>query len=642
MSALTSLCLFCQLRAAPARQKLPLTTSWQSVRFASANALRRKPSRMALSRDVAKPSLQKSPKRFQNSPFGAMNLTEANIRGKPQRTRSEAEMKRSSSFGTKDGSVGGKRKKETAVFKALKMQTSLSPVPYGRRNAIKARIAEVDDFHQFPILPSVCDAIYKNALEGLTEVTPTPIQRVAIPTLVDRAEKPKKTKTADDENLHDFDQFLLAAETGSGKTLGYLVPVVDAIKRAEVEEKIQQEQEEIKKREEEKANPNVWELESPELSSKENAADVARPRAIILVPTSELVTQVGKLVKQLSHTVKYRSAMISSSLTPRRITNSVFALGGIDILVATPHLLSSIAKTNPYILSRVSHLVIDEADSLLDRSFAPTTSIIIDKTAPTLKQLILCSATIPRSLDTFMRTRFPDIRRLVTPNLHAIPRRVQLGVVDIQKDPYMGNRDMACADIIWSLGKSGDTYDSDNIRVQGIGREPKNLIVFVNERETAESVATYLVQKGIHAVALTRDTSEQRQGEILETFTTGKAPPTTEDIKTASKMRKKFLNDAVPFAGAQSSDSSYSKNGRLQDVRVLVTTDLGSRGIDTITVRTVILYDVPHTTIDFIHRLGRTGRMGRRGRGIVLVGKKDRKDVVKEVREAMFRGQALI
>ena len=71
-------------------------------------------------------------------------------------------------------------------------------------------------------------------------------------------------------------------------------------------------------------------------------------------------------------------------------------------------------------------------------------------------------------------------------------------------------------------------------------------------------------------------------------------------------------------------------------------TDLASRGIDTLAVRHVILYDVPHTTIDFIHRLGRAGRMGRRGRGIVLVGNDDRKDVVAEVKRSMFMGQALI
>lgn len=80
----------------------------------------------------------------------------------------------------------------------------------------------------------------------------------------------------------------------------------------------------------------------------------------------------------------------------------------------------------------------------------------------------------------------------------------------------------------------------------------------------------------------------------------------------------------------------------LPNTKVLVVTDLASRGIDTTAVRHVVLYDVPHTTIDFIHRLGRTGRMGRRGRGVVLVGKNDRRDVVKEVRDGMFKGAALI
>ena len=80
----------------------------------------------------------------------------------------------------------------------------------------------------------------------------------------------------------------------------------------------------------------------------------------------------------------------------------------------------------------------------------------------------------------------------------------------------------------------------------------------------------------------------------------------------------------------------------LPNTKVLVTTDLGSRGIDTIAVKTVVLYDVPHSSVDFIHRLGRTGRMGMRGKGIVLVGKKDRRDVVREVKEGMHKGQALI
>ncbi|KAK5245412.1 RNA helicase, partial [Cryomyces antarcticus] len=249
-------------------------------------------------------------------------------------------------------------------------------------------------------------------------------------------------------------------------------------------------------------------------------------------------------------------------------------------------------------------------------------------------QLILCSATIPRSLDSFLRKRFPDIRRLVTPNLHAIPRRVQLGVVDVDKEPYRGNKNLACADTIWSIGKTAEEHSStypgedahENIDV-------KRIIVFVNEREKTIEVAEYLLSKGIDAVALSRDTDERKQSEILASFTTA-----TEARDTGAAPPQALKPNYVPMNQA----AGGSPRRMLPNTKVLVITDLGSRGIDTLAVRHVILYDVPHTTIDFIHRLGRTGRMGRRGRGVVLVGKGDRKDVVREVREGMFKGQALI
>jgi ATP-dependent RNA helicase MRH4 len=583
---------------------------------------------MSLSPDVAKPSVKKTRRdgeRF--GPFAGMNQTEARIRDKP-RTRSRAAQKRS-------GESEEDTPKESPLYKALKMQTTLAPVPYGRRAAIKAKIADITSFDQFPLLPVVRNSIASQALPGLMDVTPTPIQRLAIPRLLEETKTEKKPAKADDDEPQ-YDQYLLAAETGSGKTLAYLLPVVDAVKREEALDKEleKKEQEEKAREREEKLKNRAFDIE-PELPPLSNAG---RPRAIILVPTSELVAQVGVKVKALSHTVKYRSGMISSNLTPRRIKNTLFHPDGIDILVATPHLLSSIAKTEPYVLSRVSHLVLDEADSLLDRSFAPTTTEIISKVAPSLRKLILCSATIPRSLDNLLRKRYPDIKRLTTPNLHAIPRRVQLGVVDIEKDPYRGNRSLACADVIWSIGKAGDS-ESAGPYASYIEPKTKKILVFVNEREEADEVAQFLRSKGIDAQSLSRDSSARKQEEILAEFTEAPPPPTPDEILLAQKQRRH--EDAIPFEMPEKTNQGDSSR-RLANTKVLVTTDLASRGIDTLAVKTVILYHVPHTTIDFIHRLGRLGRMGKRGRGVVLVGKKDRKDVVKEVREGMFRGQALI
>lgn len=518
------------------------------------------------------------------------------------------------------------------------MHRALTAVSYGHRNSVKASIRDTETFGEFRLLPIVQESIAAQALQGMEDISPTPIQRLAIPELLGENSR---------RNLHpvksgEFEQFLLAAETGSGKTLAYLLPVLDAIKKIEASD-AESEAELRAIEEEKKQNIDPSNLPSPPLSNQPHST-TGRPRAIILVPTSELVNQVGNLAKSLSHTIKFRSSLVSSAYTGRVIRNRLFAPTGIDLLISTPHLLASVAESDPNILSRVTHLVIDEADSLLDRSFAPSTSAIVDKATPSLRQLILCSATIPRSLDSYLLKRFPDMRRLVTPNLHAIPRRVQLGVVDIDKEPYRGNRNLACADAIWSIGKAAaEQVISHNPGETEMELVPmKRILVFVNEREKTLEVAEYLTSKGIDAIALTRDTPEQRQQDVLGAFTSSEVPTIPKDASAAATPPGQSNTKTVRYSpGLVTSDSTSSRR-RLPNTKVLVTTDLGSRGIDTVAVRHVLLYDVPHSTIDFIHRLGRTGRMGRRGRGIVLVGKGDRRDVVSEVKEGMFRGQALI
>lgn len=545
-------------------------------------------------------------------------MTEAKIRGVPERPSAMQERR-------SGGKVGyeGNKKPRAEGFKALKMQQSLAPVSYNNRTAIKERISELDSFDSFSFLPSVQGSIATQALKGLEDIVPTPVQRIAIPALLGEVSRYARKRP-----VKEREEFLIAAETGSGKTLAYLLPTINAVKRAEAQDAEVEAYEKAKQ--EEELRQNNLTLVSPPLTNMPHPT-TGRPRAIILLPTSELVAQVGNLVKSLSHTVKFRSALISSAFSGKVIRNRLFSPQGLDVLISTPHLLSSIADSDPNILSRVTHLIIDEADSLLDRGFSPLTSAIIDRATPSLQQLVLCSATIPRSLDSFLRKRFPDIRRLVTPNLHAIPRRVQLGVVDVEKDPYRGNKNLACADTIWTIGKAAAEHEGPDKNIMDV----KRMLVFVNEREKAAEVAEYLVSKGVDAVALSRDTPEHRQSEILADFTTA-AALTTPRVSHPGSLADNQPNYLPPGSTAPPTKRS------LPNTKVLVTTDLGSRGIDTLAVRHVILYDVPHSTIDFIHRLGRTGRMGRRGRGIVLVGKNDRRDVVAEVKEGMFKGQALI
>jgi ATP-dependent RNA helicase MRH4 len=561
---------------------------------------------MVLSDRVGRPTSRregeaapKKPKRKIDGPWTAMNRTVANI---PERKTAPA---------TRDDDRRNRGKKDDKNFKALKMQRALASISYGQRSSIKTRMQEVESFEQFDLLPVVKQGIAEEVLKGMVDIKPTPVQKLAIPALLGQNIGPKSRK-GKNTDASGMQQFLLAAETGSGKTLAYLVPAINALKAAEADDEVLRAYNTRLEEEKEKHSGepiNKW------IEKFEPHPNTARPRVIVLVPTAELVDQVTAVAKKIAHVVKIKARPLSGTYDVMRIQNNLYGPFGVDLIVATPHLLANIADSDPNILSRVSHLVIDEADSLLDRSFSEETIKIIDRTMPSLKQLVLCSATIPRRLDTYLETRFPDMQRITTPNLHAIPRRVQLGVMDVTKDPYRHNKMLACADAIWTIGK-------DTAKHEGAVKDEVDItriMVFVNERETTQEVADYLKSKGINAIALHRDTPEQRQSEMLASFTSSK-----------------------PVKGEATTADVLNSRRSLPNTQVIVATDLASRGIDTLAVRHVVLYDVPHTTIDFIHRLGRAGRMGRRGRGIVLVGKDDRRDVVAEVKRSMFMGQALV
>lgn len=614
-AASESICTLCRFTAVPRRNlQQDHLQPWISRRFASRE--RQRPSRMVLSDRVAQPAAarrdpeRKPQRRPVEGPFGGMNRTVANI--DPIRRLAQSRSRDRDSDRDRDGGDKKGRKGDRRGFKALKMQKALTTISYGQRTSVKARIQQLESFDRFDLLPSIKEAIASDVLKGMIDVKPTPVQRLAIPALLGQ-EIGLSSRRSRNKPSSGRQEFLLAAETGSGKTLAYLLPSINAMKKAEAEDA---DVAAFKKRlEEEKALRNDPSYRGR--STLEPHPHTARPRIVVLVPTAELVDQVGAVSKALSHIVKFKTGLMSANFSAKVIERDLYSHSGVDLVIATPHLLASIAESDPNVLSRVSHLVVDEADSLLDRSFAPVTTKIVDRALPSLRQLVLCSATIPKRLDTYLAAQFPNMTRIATPNLHAIPRRVQLGVIDASKDPYRNNKNLACADAIWSIGKDATRHHEGGDTPSEV--DVKRIMVFVNERDKTQEVADYLVSKGIDAVALHRDTPEQRQSEMLASFT------------SSEPLRSQGQGQGPP-----------ARKSLLPNTKVIVATDLASRGIDTLAVRHVVLYDVPHTTIDFIHRLGRAGRMGRRGRGIVLVGKDDRRDVVAEVKQSMFMGQALV
>ncbi|PFH58983.1 hypothetical protein XA68_12959 [Ophiocordyceps unilateralis] len=653
----TTACFRCSfpLGCLPVPRSFAQTLPGLARRFSRQARARPRPSRMILADQVYQPPKPPRQDRQQrllrdsvDGPFAGMNRTTANLRprgaatvdrlgrgssrrsteGASRRSSAESLGRRTSGLAAtpenavertlRSSSRTTERRAESSTAqhprrdnrrelqddrKALNMQRALATVPYGLRMAIKNRMLKFETFDQFDLLPSLKTAIKDELFPDLIDITPTPVQRLAIPALLGQPgpDLPKRPS-------EKMQSFLLAAETGSGKTLAYLLPAIDALKLDEAQdEHILAYKERIKAAAAAAAaDPKIKPLDEPHPT-------MARPRVIVLVPTAELAEQVLRVAKKLSHIAKFKTEMLSSDLKPQVIQRNLYGPRGLDVVISTPHLLASIASSDPNILARVSHLIVDEADSLLDRSFSPETTSIIQRAMPSLKQLVCCSATIPRKLNNYLATQYPNMMRITTPNLHAIPRRVVLGVIDISKDPYRNNRDLACADAIYSIGKDASLQEQSAKGELDVRR----ILVFVNEREKTEEVAQYLRSQGIDAQALHRDATDKRQGDTLQTFTSN------EPLRVPAPARP-------------------GRRRAMDNVKVLVATDIASRGIDTLPVRFVILYDVPHTTIDYIHRLGRAGRMGRRGRGIVLVGNDDRRDVVADVKRSMFTGQALI
>ncbi|RPA96026.1 P-loop containing nucleoside triphosphate hydrolase protein [Choiromyces venosus 120613-1] len=551
-------------------------------------SLRNRPSRFILSNRV---SVKPDERKRKAEPTHGMNRTEANIPQSMWRNR------RSSSR-QDDQAKGRFSKNEKLDPKHMRMAQSLGVISRAQRYEVQSEIDKWVSFDDFDLLPSIKEGIAKGALKGLDTTEPSPVQKLAIPVLTGQTTRRRHKQTINDKN--PYETFLIAAETGSGKTLAYVVPILDQLKRSEeASRKNDTAGTNMEKDPAPKAPvKELFDLEIPIVEPKEDKENHGKPRAVILVPTSELVTQVASVVKSISHVAKFRTTMISSNLTGTVIRNRLFS-GPLDVLVSTPYLLSSLAISNPKILSKCTHLVADEADSLFDREFIYLTTSIIDR-AQALKKLILCSATIPKSLDNRLAKFYPAMQRLVTSKIHTVPRRVVLSVVDVHQNPYRRNKLLACADTLSQIAKEHSE--------EGF---VKKVIVFVNRRESTTEIVSFLREKGFDAANLNRDTDDRRNTSVVDYFT---GPKVSADPE-------------APM---------------LEKMKVLVTTDIASRGVDTKTVKNVLLYDVPYSTIDFIHRLGRVGRMGKRGKAVLFVDNDTNKAWVKEIKKSMFLGGPLL
>lgn len=431
------------------------------------------------------------------------------------------------------------------------------------RIAHKNTIEKVQSFSSLRIEPTVREAITSEILGHLQTKTPTAIQKLAIKAI--RASKKAPN------SLHTY---LLAAETGSGKTLAYLAPLMSNLKDEEIN------------------NPEEW--------GKMQRAPIIR--SVVLVPTLELVSQVNDVVRTLSSKPKLSSFASGQGISTK--SASARLSRRTDILITTPDRFLNMfsGESAKGQLRHCRQAVIDEADTLMDDSFAQSTQQAINQ-LPNLNDLVFCSATIPRSFDRRMHKMYPDATRIVTPGLHKIPRHIDFRVIEVFKPPFLNSKQLALHQALYSI-------HHDNSE-EGL---VKRVVVFVNKSDEIETLVNYLNEKGYPAVGAFGKISRQERMGIIQDF--------ISPAKSLEEEKEQYANSPTK-------------------VKVLVTTDLLARGVDMQNIRNVVLYDLPFSSVDMLHRAGRTGRLNKRGKVILFVTKKESQGWVKGLERTVKNGMAL-
>ncbi|RUS22078.1 P-loop containing nucleoside triphosphate hydrolase protein [Endogone sp. FLAS-F59071] len=361
---------------------------------------------------------------------------------------------------------------------------------WGPQNVSKLakRVSETR-FETFGLLPEVLSALKTGVLASVPDPHPTEIQALAIPELM-RLKKP---------------HILCAAETGSGKTLAYLLPIIQHLKAQEA---------------------------LPQTDSRP-LRRLDHPRAVILVPSRELISQVLSVCKSLSHIAKFRAVALTSHLKRHTLSS-----GPIDLLISTPTAFLTHIHNGVISLASTRHLVLDEADSLFDAGWGAECREIIETiskiSADEPHQVVIVSATLPRSVNSVLDELLPGTQRITTPGMHRVLPNLRQSFVDLKR--FNGNRQLALLEVL-----RRNTRD-------------KKTMVFCNTRSSAEMLYIFLANKGVSALAMYQD-----------------APGGREEAMRA-------------FAAEDGEERS----------RLMVCTDVASRGVDTTWVDHVILGEGSH------------------------------------------------
>jgi ATP-dependent RNA helicase RhlE len=283
-----------------------------------------------------------------------------------------------------------------------------------------------------------------NALTDLGYKEPSPIQTAVIPVALQG---------------HDV---LAAAQTGTGKTAGFALPIIEKL--------------------------------APLASTSTSPA--RHPiRALILAPTRELAIQVEESIKVYTRYVPLRTLCVYGGVN---IDTQIPTLKtGVEILVATPGRLLDHVQNKTLSLSQVAILVLDEADRMLDMGFMPDLKRIIGLLPPQ-RQNLMFSATFPQEIESLARSFLKNPQRIEVARRNATAETVTQVIHPVHHEKKRA--------LLVHLIRN---------------RELKQVLVFTGTKLGANRLAHELNRAGIHAAAIHGDKTQQERIKALEAFKAG-------------------------------------------------------------------------------------------------------------------------
>lgn len=349
-------------------------------------------------------------------------------------------------------------------------------------------------FTDFGLHPTV-----NEALEAMGFEDPTPVQEQAIPEILKK------------------NDVIACAQTGTGKTAAFLLPIIHQIASGQG------------------GNLNT----------------------IIIAPTRELAQQIDQQLEGFAYFSGISSIAIYGGGTGTVFDQEKTALTeGADIIVATPGRLLSHLNLGYAKLGNVKHLILDEADRMMDMGFNDDIKKIIEY-LPKQKQTIMFSATMPPKIRSLAK------ESMVNPvEINIAISKMAEGVV---QEAFLAHDDQKIP-LLEALLK-----DKKDLR---------SIVIFTSRKVNVNDIKRNLRKLGLDADGIQSDLNQAEREEVLRRF----------------------------------------KN---QKLKILVGTDIISRGIDIDSIDLVINYDVPGDAEDYVHRVGRTARAQSTGTAWTFINQRD-------------------